>query len=145
MSSDSTEHLLNNSPSKQRYSFGKATRNTARPTSTEFLYNLPSTLSHRGTTQGLGQRSDIVKTFSSYPPPTAYSLPSSFSIGTRLGFTFGRSRDQCKGMSIKELFTTDPRNPGPGTYKTTTANVLKAEPQWTIRGRLGSVVLREKE
>ena len=122
---------MNTSPTKQEYSFPKSKRFTYKIASNDFFYTLPSTLTRRGAGLGYGKRTDLAHNRKESPAPTAYCLPSAFE--SRRGFTFGRSREDCKGLSLKELFVSDPKVPGPGAYDVTSKE--PAGPKWSLKAR----------
>lgn len=123
---------LSRSSSKQKYSFGKSARFHYKTTSNDLFYTLPSTLSAKGAIQGKDARLEDLKKKTNLVQPCMYTLPSTFNLK---GVSFRKSREECKGMSLKELFRTDPNNPGPGSYGIYQLGNTGSGPTWSMRMR----------
>jgi hypothetical protein len=99
-------NMLNNSKSKQMFSFGKAKRFNLR---TECLsnsfYNIPSTLSKRGTSFGYGHKTDITlmdnfsDKFKINPPLYELSKIKDSSHKNSPKFSFGSKNYNLKGIN----------------------------------------------
>lgn len=92
---------INNSTSKQSYSFGKATRfggDLKKSSSSQgLMYNLPSSFNKRSTSLGVGDRMSFGSKNRNAPP--FYNLPSDFDSKKAHGFSFGISREYYKRVS----------------------------------------------
>jgi len=89
--------LLNNSKSKQSYSFGKEARFSKKNSlvsSASLMYNLPSVKMSRATSLGVGERMSFGNKNRNQPP--FYNIPSEFDNKKNQGFSFGISRDYYK-------------------------------------------------
>ncbi|CAG9334914.1 unnamed protein product [Blepharisma stoltei] len=130
------KHPLNNSPTKQQFSFSKALRFKSYQSSLckEDFYKIPSALDHRSTNFGIGERSDFTKSQSQSPAPWVYQIPSSLK---KSGISFGTSRELCKRVFETHL-TPDPSVPGPGTYKFKQKSLGVDAPKWTLRPKTQS-------
>lgn len=88
---------INNSKSKQAFSFGKGDRfskKSALSASAGMMYNLPSSFNKRTTSFGYGQRGNFVGNSKNAPP--YYNIPSDFDQKKAHGFSFGISREYYK-------------------------------------------------
>lgn len=108
------KHPLNNSPSKQQFSFAKTHRFKSQSVSIckEDYYHIPPAVSHRATNFGIGDRPDFTQLKSESPAPWVYNLGSTLK---NTGVSFGTARELCKPV-MEAHRTSDPCVPGPGTY-----------------------------
>ena len=91
--SRSLDHSLNNSTSKMKYSFCKASRflPTIR-SECDIYYDVPNFRSRRSTSFGYGNKIDLTIK-SPAPSPSRYTQPSAFDNPQKRGFSFGFGRD----------------------------------------------------
>ena len=90
---------INNSTSKQSYSFGKGSRfgnqSSSLASSNGLMYNLPSVKMTRATSLGVGDRMNLAGNKNRTQPPF-YNIPSDFDSKKSHGFSFGISREYTK-------------------------------------------------
>ncbi|CDW81826.1 UNKNOWN [Stylonychia lemnae] len=113
------QHPVNNSSSKQLFSFSKADRFSMpkKIMNHKISYDLPSMKSSRAAGIGYGGR-DIFKTGVDSPSPTNYNHKSDFNATTvSKAFSFGIAREAYSKVYIKEHPIRDPSVPGPGQYQ----------------------------
>jgi hypothetical protein len=79
-------HPLNDSPTKQQYTFPKSTRFTHYSTGQDLLYDLPSTLKPLSYSFGLSKRSELGKDSGKHPAPGDYDPISMRNKG--IGWSF---------------------------------------------------------
>ncbi|CAD8102310.1 unnamed protein product [Paramecium sonneborni] len=115
--------VINHSPSKQQYSFAKATR-FSKPRSSycqQQFYDsqIRTSLGKRTCSFGFGIKFDFAKLTDKYiPPPTAYTIKSKPKPVTK----FGYGREETKAVGI---YGNPNKNPAPNTYslKDTFSNI----------------------
>jgi len=90
---------INNSTSKQSYSFGKGDRfkKSTLASSAGLMYNIPTALSKRSTSLGVGDRMSFGGKNRNQPP--FYNIPSDFDQKKPHGFSFGISREYYKKVN----------------------------------------------
>eukprot|EP00347_Sterkiella_histriomuscorum_P017541 403348945 len=113
------QHPVNNSTSKQLFSFSKAER-FGQPKSMmnhRIAYDLPSMKSTRAAGLGYGSR-NAFNIRNDSPSPTNYNLKSEFTKSpSNKAFSFGISREAYSKVYIKENPLADASVPGPGQYQ----------------------------
>ncbi|KAL4443097.1 hypothetical protein ABPG74_002164 [Tetrahymena malaccensis] len=128
---------LNNSKSKQMYSFPKETRfkNNANSQSANVFYDLPSMRMTRSTAIGYGSKYDFTKQNTRTPAPNAYEQKmNTIQQAERKGWSFGLSRENMAKTS-GPLGQLNLFSPGPGTYQVPSALSRQA---FTLRQRTAS-------
>ncbi|EAR85445.1 sperm-tail PG-rich repeat protein (macronuclear) [Tetrahymena thermophila SB210] len=128
---------LNNSKSKQMYSFPKETRfkNNANSQSANVFYDLPSMRMTRSTAIGYGSKYDFTKQNTRTPAPNAYEQKmNTIQQVERKGWSFGLSRENMAKTS-GPLGQLNLFSPGPGTYQVPSALSKQA---FTLRQRTAS-------
>ena len=119
---------LNTSPSKQLFSFSKATRFSEKANRVQYIfveinscscdnfYHLPGSHNERATSFGYGNRFKPAHRNVS-PPPNTYSLPSKFQDNKKgQVYTFGTSRAAYYKVYPMINPIKDAGVPGPGSY-----------------------------
>ena len=122
---------IDNSPSKQKYSFSKAER---FPKISVYgamsFYNLPSVKSERSTSFGYGSRYNFVPK-NSETTPSCYNY--CYGVQSRQPnapkYSFGLGRECMKDNSI------DTPSPGPGKYYSPLKSMGKDTPKYSIKGK----------
>ena len=134
-------HSLNNSKSKQLYSFPIQTRfKSLQKSNTTFYYNLPSMLSNRKAFIGYGKRSDFTK-ISSYGD--IYNIKRLFdkeedSLYHSPHYDFGVSRDKLPKTILnnnKVISFNMNDGPGPASYEVTKYISAFNGPKYTMNKR----------
>ena len=107
--------IINNSTSKAMYSFPLTIRfKKDEVDNSTFFYDMPSSLSTRGTSIGYGKKSNILLSRKG-KSDNIYNLPMGFNLNDRDGtpkYTFGYGRDICKTPNMLKPKDT----PGPANY-----------------------------
>ena len=134
------DFTINNSTSKEQWSFGKGTRFPRIRASTDVFYNIPETKMNRTAGFGYGTRSDFTKKPAGKRGMTAeyYSHPRDYDDYPNhirgLSFKFGPGRDtvRIQGSSTEARTT-----PGPGTYPLAKRFILgNGGPAFALKGKL---------
>lgn len=136
------EHQLNDSPTKQHYSFPKAQRFRFKKTENDLYYDLPSTLKKQGYSfanarRAKGREHHGGVYIASSPPPGTYDP---ISIYTKFnGWSFGASKQKREQTSgIDGVFPPDKSLPGPGTYNVIPKDFGRNAHKFTMRPRTQS-------
>jgi len=138
-------HSLNNSKSKQLYSFPIQTRfKSLKKSDTTFYYNLPSMLSTRKAFIGYGKRSDFTK-ISSYGD--IYNIKRLFdkeenSLYHSPHYNFGVSRDRLPKMILinnKIISSNLNDGPGPASYEISKYQKAFNGPKYTMNKRYPTI------
>lgn len=122
---------IDNSPSKQKYSFPKAER---FPKISIYgamsFYNLPSVRTKRSTTLGYGSRYNFVPKDAENTPACynyRYGVESKQPYSPKYSFGLGRE-------NIKDNFQ-DKSIPGPGKYYSPLKSIGKEGPKYSMKGK----------
>lgn len=130
-------HPLNDSPTKQQYTFPKSTRFTHKSTGQDLLYDLPSTLKPLSYSFGLSKRSELGKDSGKHPAPGDYDPISMRNKGK--GWSFGASKQKREQtVAVKGKVPADPDIPGPGTYDVLPEDFGFKGRKYTLRPRTSS-------
>lgn len=124
----------NTSTAKALYSFKKAKRFIEKIDSTGKFYDIPSAFDKRSTSFGYGKKYDFTGGKDKTPGPGSYKSLQEKPLNG--GFSFGLSRENCKGF-VKGAFNADPNIPGPGSYSFT--------PKFSNEGRKISLTGKAKD
>ncbi len=138
--------ILNNSTSKQMYSFSKAERfPKIKRNSSVGYYDIPSMFSKRFTTLGYGKRSDFTASFKGNNA-SYHDNSSDFNQNNPHGpkYTFSNGREKYGKVYCECVKMFDKDIPGPAKY-----NYLKPFgsdcPKYTMKGRNENPPTRKKE
>ena len=122
---------IDNSPSKQKYSFPKAER---FPKISVYgamsFYNLPSVKNMRATSFGYGSRYNFSKKYSETTPSCydySYGVESKQPYAPKYSFGLGRE-------NMKDNFQ-DKSIPGPGKYYSPIKSIGKDSPKYSMKGK----------
>ena len=142
---DLSMHSLNNSKSKQLYSFSLQPRfKPIKNSNSTFYYNLPSMLSNRKTYIGYGKRSDFTK-INSYGD--IYNIKRLFdknanSLYHSPHYDFGVSRDKLPKMILinrKIISYYNNKFPGPASYDYSKYTTAFNGPKFTMNKRYPTI------
>lgn len=134
-------HALNDSPTKQQYSFPKASRFTHKSTGQDLLYDLPSTLKPLSYSFGQSRRQGLGKDGWKRPAPGDYDPISMRNKGA--GWSFGASKQKREQtVAVEGVVPADPDIPGPGTYDVTATDFGAKGRKYTLRPRTSSTEAR---
>ncbi len=132
---------IDNSPSKQKYSFSKAER---FPKISVYgamsFYNLPSVKSERATSFGYGSRYNFVPKNSETTPSCynyCYGVQSRQPYAPK--YSFGLGRECMKDNSV------DTPSPGPGKYYSPLKSMGKDTPKYSIKGKYKNTFYQRTE
>ena len=122
---------IDNSPTKQKYSFSKAER---FPKISVYgamsFYNLPSVKNERATSFGYGSRYNFCKkNFETTPSCYNYSYGINSKQPCAPKYTFGVSRENMK------INKQDEYSPGPGKYYSPIKSIGNDSPKYSIKGK----------
>ena len=114
-------HSSNRSPTKQAWSFNKSERfdYMKNRLKTNGNYDIPTTLSRRGTSFGYGPRKNFAVN-NGVPSPNSYQTKSDFCKNPgKNAFSFGIAREAYEKVYLKEHPSQAGKKsiPGPGSYK----------------------------
>ena len=122
---------IDNSPTKQKYTFSKAER---FPKITIYgamsFYNLPSVKNERSTSFGYGSRYNFIPKDSETTPSCynyCYGVQSKQPYAPK--YSFGLGRENMKNNN------NDTRSPGPGKYYSPLKSIGKDSPKYSMKGR----------
>lgn len=128
-------HPLNDSPTKQQYSFPKAARFSHRSTGQDVFYDLPSTL--KTLTYSFGRSSRVKRRKERSPAPGDYDTISLRNKGE--SWSFGASKQKREQtVPIEGVVPPDPDIPGPGTYDVLAGDFGYKGRKYSLRPRTGS-------
>lgn len=130
-------HPLNDSPTKQQYSFPKASRFPHKSTGQDLLYDLPSTLKRLSYSFGQSRRQGLAQDGGKQPAPGDYDPISMRNKG--IGWSFGASKQKREQrVAVEGVVPADPDIPGPGTYDVLGSDFGAKGRKYTLRPRTTS-------
>lgn len=138
-------HPLNNSKSKQLFSFSKASRfarNIKKPNCSVAFYDLPTKQLHdqRAFSMGARQRTVFPHNKKHIPSPSAYFPKNKHMEKSRSGFSFGKPKntnDRKRASSQKFV------GPGPGSYNISESLVPKKSFSFRIKNKTNKIKNKE--